>query len=661
MKRYSTLSYLVVVLLCLGFRGKAQDAPLKFGKISPEELAMTRYGNDSSAAAVILFDYANVGYQYNANVGLQVVLTHHRRLKIFKKAGYDWATFSILTHLSKQGKEYVLDIKGATYRMVNGKMQIDKLQKDAIFEEKKTDQLTVTKITLPNVQEGVIIEYSYKVVSDFDTNIPSWEFQKSIPVAWSELRLDIPTFYQFRFLTQGYEPFYIKNESPNSINFIGMEGNINSTAHRMVVKAAPAIKEEPFMTTIDDYVTKIEFEIAAYHPQNAPSKSFSITWNDMSQALLGYDSFGKLLKSDGMLRDVANTIKATHKDTVGRINAAYSYIQSHVVWNGVSSLYGSDTRKKVFESKMGNSADINLTLVALLRELNLNANPVILSTREHGRILFSHVLEKKFNYVIAHIKLGQVAMLLDATEPLSYAGQIPIRCLNGQGRLIVNGENDKWVPLVSADKKEVLQSGVFRLLKNGDLEGELSITYKGYTAHEKRILLAKGGEAKYQETLMKEYPNWQIKSIKFTDVATLSEPLNAVISLRMKEVATVGQDKIYFNPMFDLRHEKNPFQSSSRKFPIDFATPLTELYTIQIILPDGYIIEELPKSFRLVLPEDAGSFNYLVNSQDSNVILLMNKQFIKKAVFFAEEYQHIKSYYEYISQKGAQQVILKKK
>ena len=67
--------------------------------------------------------------------------------------------------------------------------------------------------------------------------------------------------------------------------------------------------------------------------------------------------------------------------------------------------------------KIGNAADINLLLVAMLNKAGIEANPVILSTRENGFIAMAHPSLSDCNYVVARAVVDGKQILLDATEP----------------------------------------------------------------------------------------------------------------------------------------------------------------------------------------------------------------------------------------------------
>ena len=94
------------------------------------------------------------------------------------------------------------------------------------------------------------------------------------------------------------------------------------------------------------------------------------------------------------------------------------------------------SRKQVWEEGQGNSADINLALVSLLKAMELNAFPVVLSTQSNGILPLSHPSLTDLNYVIAMAEVDNKTYLMDATDPLSAVNLLPVRCLNDKGHII---------------------------------------------------------------------------------------------------------------------------------------------------------------------------------------------------------------------------------
>ncbi len=657
--KYALLS---VFFATFCFTITAQDAPIKYGKIDLADLQMKVYSKDTSAEAVVLCDYAESYHVYNTSSGLQIAFERHRRIKILKKSGYDWATHSIVVSNSKSSsaKEYVTELKGATYNLVDGKIVAEKLTKESIFEEKVSENRTQKKISLPNVKEGSIVEYSYRIISDFDHEIRAWEFQKSIPTVWSEYRVSIPDFYRFQIIGQGYEPFVVSETKDDNINFGAGIDSERGKKHRWVMKDVPALREEPFMTTIDDYRSQLEFEIAAYTPSKGISKYYSLSWDDFSKTIGEYDNFGGQLKRGGFLKEVVSNINAVHKDTLSKIQAAFDYVSKAIKWNGVETFYASSNLKKVHETKTGNVADINLMLVVLLRELGLEADPVILSTRENGRVLDNYVLERKFNYVIACTKVEGKNMLLDATEPLLNLGVLPVRCLNENGRLI-HDQTGEWIALKTSHKMAKTLILNMNLSAEGVLKGDLSVSFLGYYGHQYRSAMKKESKDKFKENFKKSHPSWEISNTTIEGYDDLSQPLVAKFETIINEKSNVAGDKIYFNPMVGEGEEKNPFTAMNRKFPVDFGTLIEENFIATYTIPQDYIVEEIPKSVKVTLPDDGGRFTYIISASEEGKLTIASKILLKKTMYFAEEYEVLRKFYDQIVQKHAEQIVLKKK
>ena len=118
-----------------------------------------------------------------------------------------------------------------------------------------------------------------------------------------------------------------------------------------------------------------------------------------------------------------------------------------MVWNENNSYNCEKGVKKAFKEKVGNSADINLMLVAMLRHAGLDANPIIVSTRSNGIAIFPSRFA--FNYVIVGVKLSndENIVLLDATNKNTLPNILPLKVLNWSGRMLMPNGTSKEVDL----------------------------------------------------------------------------------------------------------------------------------------------------------------------------------------------------------------------
>ena len=152
-----------------------------------------------------------------------------------------------------------------------------------------------------------------------------------------------------------------------------------------------------------------------------------------------------------------------------------------MAWN---ESYGYDCVKGAayaYEAKVGNVAEINLMLVAMLQYLGIDARPVILSTRNNGITTF-HSLES-YNYVVAGVESMGNVILLDATNKEGVPGILPLRALNGSGRMIKSGYKVEEVNLSPTSPSKENVTIMAEISKDGILSGKLKTQYFDYNAY----------------------------------------------------------------------------------------------------------------------------------------------------------------------------------
>lgn len=330
MKRISTVIVLCILLIIQGY---SQKAPIKFGKIDKEDLEMKVCSIDSTAPAVILCDY---GY-FNGNT---FKFTRLLRIKILTKEGYDWANRTFTTY-SKS------NIRGITYNLKDGDIVKDKLKRSSIFSDKVYDNYYKMRVAMPNVRVGSVIDIEFTY-----SWLPSnWYFQQLIPVLRSELVIENSTYVRFRKNFFGYEPL---SESSNN---------------RWVAINVPAFKKEPFMNSIENYITKFEIEIMKV---SFPGLyiNFSEDWAGVNKTLLEMDDFGVPLKAgNSFIKGMAKEINKRNVTNEEKIRAALDTLHS-IKWNGNEWLFTTlKDLKFQYDKGSANSTDINLGLVVLLRKL----------------------------------------------------------------------------------------------------------------------------------------------------------------------------------------------------------------------------------------------------------------------------------------------------
>ncbi len=132
-------------------------------------------------------------------------------------------------------------------------------------------------------------------------------------------------------------------------------------------------------------------------------------------------------------------------------------------WNGYFGYYCDEGVRRAYKDKVGNVAEINLMLTAMLRYAGLDANPVLVSTRSHGIPLFP--TREGFNYVISAVSMDEGYVLLDGTAKFSVPGMLPPRAHNWNGRLIKKEGASEEISLTPRAMSKEMISVTYKLTK----------------------------------------------------------------------------------------------------------------------------------------------------------------------------------------------------
>ena len=164
----------------------------------------------------------------------------------------------------------------------------------------------------------------------------------------------------------------------------------------------PALKDESHVDNIRNYRMSIVYELVSTEFNEGNKIEYATTWEEVAKSIFKHENFGAQLENTNFLNEVANSIRENHVTEKDRIDAVLNFVKNNLTWNGDDRLFVENDLKRVFKEGSGNTAEVNLTLVALLRACGIYANPVVLSTKEHGIPLFP--TREGFNYVVAGLR-----------------------------------------------------------------------------------------------------------------------------------------------------------------------------------------------------------------------------------------------------------------
>ena len=664
------------LLFCLVFYFSAatliaQDKlKIKFGSVTADDFKTKIYAVDSNAAAVIIADVGSTQIVGNTKGSFSLQFRNYRRAHILNKNGYDMGDVKIELYTSGTAEEELESLKAVTYNLENGKVVETKLEvKTAVFKDRINKNKVVKKFTFPNIKEGSIIEYEYSIISDFIFNLQPWDFQGEYPCLWSEYKVAMPSFYNYVTLSQGYNQFFIKNSttSTNVFNMTDSKGagaterdnfTANVTDYRWVMKDVRALKEESYTSTLENHISRIEFQLSSIGEPFTFRQVMS-TWQIAAKNLLEDEDFGAQLKRDnGWLNDVMPLATKGAANVLDKAKSIYTWVRDNFTCTNYNRKYLEQPLKTVLKNKNGNVAEINLLLTAIFRKAGIQADPVILSTREHGYTHSIYPLMDRYNYVICRIESEGEVYFLDAGEPGMGFGKLGYKCYNGYARII--NETADEIDLNASLLKEEEKKVVFIINdEKGNSVGSVQQTPGYFESFRLRSLAKeKGTEQIFNDIKKVLGSEIKVSNTKIDSLQKYDEPLNITYDI---DFVADKEDIIYFNPMLGEGFKENPFKSAERSYPVEMPFTIDETYNLQMEVPMGYLVDELPESMILKLNnENEGIFEYRISQSKGN-ISFRSRLKLNRANFLPDEYEMLREFFNIVVKKQAEQIVFKKK
>ncbi|MGE5944657.1 MAG: DUF3857 domain-containing protein [Flavobacteriales bacterium] len=663
----------LLLALCFSITTIAQN--YDFGKISKEELEEKFNPLDSSANAAYLYKNRRTYIKYDQNTGFQVTTDIHERLKIYNQEGFIYATKQIDLYKSASEEEKVLSLKANTYNLHDEKIEETKLGKDGIFKTELSKYYDETRFTMPNIKEGCVIEYKYTIVSPFYWNVDDFVFQHAIPVKKVEASFETPEYFNFKLNTKGYLMVTPKVENKNDkITFtnkerygsgIGGTKTSYSTSNLDLMKTitsynlsdVPALKDEPFVNNIANYRSAIQYELSFTKFPQSPIKYYSTSWEDVVKTIYESSSFGDELNKTGYFEDDINALISSVSDPMAKASLIFNFIKTKIKWNNYIGKYTDAGVRKAYKDQVGNVAEINLMLTAMLRYAGLNANPVLVSTRQNGIPLFPTL--DGYNYVVSAIESEEGVILLDASSKYSMPNILPSRVLNWEGRIIRKNKSSSTISLYPNQLSKNTITMMANLDRNGNIEGNYRGIKTNHDAMSYRESYLETDKSLFLENLENKYKGMEISDYEVKNDYDLSEPITETYKFSLESQADVIGDKLYFSPLFFLKTNENPFKLEKREFPVDFGSPSEIAYRILINLPEGYKIESMPHPAVVIMPDNLAEFKYNVSGNEKSIQVVISSK-MNAPIISPMYYDSLKEYFNKFIEKEAEQIILTK-
>jgi hypothetical protein len=407
--------------------------------------------------------------------------------------------------------------------------------------------------------------------------------------------------------------------------------NISTNHYVYTGRDLKAMPKDDYVWNLKDYCAGITAELKTYRLPGMSEMDFAKTWEQIDELFLGSDPFNLQLNAhsplhqelqDAHIQDIANQEE--------RAAAVYQLVMKHVKWNGKYDLWPQPT-KETLQQGTGDNADINMLLIQSLKDVGLEAAPVLLRSRDLGMMPYNFPsFQKLSTFVVGILPQGGTKFYVDASSTDDYLNVLPPTLLVERARLLLKDKKSQWVNLQKLQKSQTTTMIEATLSADGTYSGTQTTLYKGLAA------------AKYRQSKgINEYAADATEVVEFN------------------KKGTVLDGKISFNPFNNPPMTSNPFTATNRLIPVEFPCTSSDQVIINITLPEGYVMESEPQQKSFSTP-DKGLEGRLFSSYGGGRIQIQYQFNVNKISHPENNYATLHDMYDLFMKFSNEQIVIKK-
>jgi hypothetical protein len=622
-----------------------------FPPITPEELKMTSEPMAPGAPAIMLFrqvdrdDRGNTAHENN-----------YVRIKILTDEGRKYGDVEI--PFFKTHGNSVVGVKARTIRQDGSIADFDGKVFDKSIVKFKGLKYMAKTFTLPDVQVGSIIEYSYTI--DLAEH---WIFD-SHWILSDELFTKTANF-SLRPYTNSYVPYSVRwswqglppgAEPPTE----GPDHIIRLQAHNI-----PAFHSEDYMPPEDELKSRVDFT----YSDELPEKDANQFWKKRGKKLNGsVESF--VGKRKAMEEAVAQIVAPNDPPEV-KLPKIYARVQQ--LRNTSYEVRKTEQEQKrdkqkdptnvedVWKRGYGDGAQLTWLFLALTRAAGFESYGVMASERRNFFFNPATMDAYKLDANVVLVKVNGKDMYFDPGAAFTPFGMLTWYETGVPG-LRLDKDGGTWVrtTLPASSESCTERKAVLNLSDTGELEGKLTITFTGLEAMRRRVEERNEDDAdrqKFIEDEAKEYipAASEIELTNKPDWNSSSSSLVAEYKMKLPGwVSGAGRRAMLPVGIFSAP-EKHIFEHTQREHPIYFEYPFEKLDDVTITLPAGWQVGSLPA----VKSQDAKVVLYELKAENNkSSIHLSRKLKVDMMGVEVKYYPALRNFFQLVRSGDEEQVVL---
>ncbi len=590
-----------------------------------------------SKEAIVRFD------ERNGNI--VSIIDYHIRIKVYSDDELKKTEASLIgiPFYSSDDMEEIINIRAITHQPDCSR---DRLDESEVRTVDLNTRYKVREFTMPNVQKGSIIEYSYRIIRKYIEELPDFNFSHRVPTRAASLTLLNERYLRYEVVPENINFDLKTTEQRIDTSSVPLVFSYKRPEPVLVQKWSaqniPAIDESAYISSIDDLRGKLKFQISEF---GIPRQPLENSWDLVAAQIRRSMNPMKIVNENTELLKQGKEIAEILDNEIAAQDSIFSLVNEKSQFNNMNGAFSGDDFSHVLEGEPANQADINMALLSLLRGAGIDAWPLYISGRDFGRINKAFPSVYQFNRMLVVSYINNKEYFMDASFPESNPDLIPVESYNEQGLLIKN-ESHKWLDINPEqsrfDLDVTLQASVSQ---DGTLNGSIHVSSAGYPAQEIRREMESGKtpDEVAKKIFFEAYSDSEISNTKIEKSGKNNLHVDLSADFKMQEYAASFTDGLQFRPMIVGYLLRNPFESTTREAPITLDAPEKLSIRYEISLPDGFKVEEANQSRSTNLPGASLSESY--QSDEQKIVYIFEVEISNKE-FPADLYSQLRRLYE---------------
>lgn len=639
----------------------------QFQQPTQEELKMTSDPMAPGAAAVYL--------DYNETTDDPLhFYSVYARIKVLTEKGKELATVEI-PYESTNFK--VTGIKARTIHSDGTIVPLVGKPEDLLIAKTVTKdgnlQFSRKVFTLPSVEVGSILEYSYQL--DYDDNTvssPTWEIQRDHFVHKAHY-----SFTPFRGFLPGLQnatSSYVMDAHGNPAdtlvwfsrlpNQLQLKADAAGTFN-LDLSDIPAAPDEEWMPPISSFLYRVQF----YYINAHSVKDFWI-----SEAKMWSKDVDHFAEPSAAIRAAVNTLLAPGDSDLDKAKKLYNAVQALDNTDFSRAKSASELKQlklkvakhaeDTWAQKSGSSEDIAMLYLTMLRAAGLTAYDMKVVNRDDGIFDASYLSTDQLDHDIVILDIGGKETPLDPGEKMCPFGTLK---WNHSGASGMRQSPDKHyfaeTPLESYADNKLQRFGDLTLDAHGAVTGNFRFIMTGQKALRWRQAALRNDP----DELKKQFDHW-LQSITPDGVEAhldhflgLDDPdanLMAIVNVH-GVLGTATSKRLLLPGFFFEAKGSHPFVNQEKRLePVDMQYPEQITDQVTYHLPSGFAVDGAPQNTKIPWPAHAVYVSISAPGQGQITIARMLARAFTTAK--PEEYQDLRGFYQKVAASDQGELVLLK-